>query len=91
MAVVTEHQRKGFGSALIKKGLEQCSQLNNIGVVVLGHPLYYQRFGFSPASGFVINSEYDVSDEVFMVAELDKGVLNGKSGAVSFHAVFSEV
>jgi len=91
MAVVPEHQRKGFGSALVKKGLEQCRQLSYIAVVVLGHPLYYPRFGFSPASGFGINSEYKVSDEVFMAVELEQGVLSGKRGSVSYHPAFSEV
>ena len=60
-------------------------------VVVLGHPKYYPRFGFSPASVFGINSEYKVSDEVFMAVELEPGTLGGKTGTVRYHAAFSSV
>ena len=91
MAVAPEHQRKGFGSALVKTGLEQCRQLNYTGVVVLGHPRYYPGFGFSPASGFGIKSAYEVADEVFMAVELYAGALSGKSGTVSYHPVFNSV
>jgi putative acetyltransferase len=91
MSVVPQHQLKGFGSALVKTGLEQCRQLNYTGVVVLGHPRYYPRFGFSPASGFGIKSAYKVADEVFMAVELYAGALSGKSGTVSYHPVFNSV
>ena len=49
IAVFPEHQRKGIGSALIGSGLEQCRQAGYRIVIVLGHPSYYPRFGFSPA------------------------------------------
>ena len=65
MSVAPENQRKGFGSVLVETGLEQCRQLIYTAVVVLGHPRYYPRFGFSPASGFGIKCKYIVSDEVF--------------------------
>ncbi len=91
MAVLPEHQRKGFGSELEETGLEQCKKLSYNAVVVLGHPKYYPRFGFSPASVFGINSEYKVSDEVFMAVELEPGTLGGKTGTVRYHAAFSSV
>jgi len=71
MAVAPEHQRKGIGSALVRAGLEQCRQLGFVAVVVLGHPEYYPRFGFSPSSRFGIDSEYEVPEEVFMAVELE--------------------
>ena len=37
MSIAPEHQRKGFGSALVETGLEQCRQLSYTTVVVLGH------------------------------------------------------
>ena len=91
MAVVPEHQRKGIGSALIRAGLEQCKQLGFTAVVVLGHPVYYPRFGFSPSSRFGIDSEYEVSEEAFMAMELHPGTLSGKTGTVKYHAAFSNV
>jgi putative acetyltransferase len=40
-------QRAGVGSALIRSGLEQAREFGAHGVLVLGHPDYYPRFGFS--------------------------------------------
>ncbi|NQT96262.1 MAG: N-acetyltransferase [Candidatus Marinimicrobia bacterium] len=89
MAVVPEHQRKGIGSALVRAGLEQCRQLDFTAVVVLGHPEYYPRFGFSPSDRFGIDSEYELPVEVFMALELQPEALSGKTGRVKYHTAFS--
>jgi len=91
MAVEPSHQRTGIGSALVLEGLGQCRQLNFVAVVVLGHPEYYPRFGFSPSSRFGIESEYDVPEEVFMAMELRPEALTGKTGTARYHSAFSEV
>jgi putative acetyltransferase len=91
MAVAPNHQCKGIGSALVRAGLERCKQLGFGAVVVLGHPEYYPRFGFSPSSRFGMGCEYEVSEEVFMVMELQPGYLRGISGSVKYHAAFSNV
>lgn len=91
MAVAPEYQRKGIGSALVRSGLEQCRQLGFVAVVVLGHPEYYPRFGFSPASRFGIDSDYDVPEGVFMALELEPESLRGKNGRVKYNAAFSNV
>ena len=49
MAVRPEFQRQGVGSELVRRGLERCRRLGHSIVIVLGHPNYYPRFGFSPA------------------------------------------
>jgi putative acetyltransferase len=91
MAVIPGQQRKGFGSALVRAGLEQCKQLGFGAVVVLGHPEYYPRFGFLPSTRFGIRCEYDVPEDVFMVLELQPGFLRGASGIIKYHAAFSSV
>ena len=91
MAVTPEHQRKGIGSQLVRAGLEQCRQQGSIAVVVLGHPEFYPRFGFSRASRFGIDSVYDVPEEAFMVMELKAGAFRGKTGTVKYHAAFSSL
>jgi putative acetyltransferase len=91
MAVAPEHQRKGIGSALVRAGLEQCRQLGFAAVVVLGHPDYYTRFGFSPASRFGIDSEYEVPEAAFMAMELQPDTLRGKAGRVKYHAAFNNL
>jgi len=91
MAILPSYQRKGVGSQLVRAGLQECKCLGHEIVVVLGHPDYYPRFGFVPASTYGIKCEYDVPDEVFMVLELSKGVLSGRSGVVKYQPEFSEV
>ncbi len=91
MAVAPPYQRRGIGSALVCAGLEQCRQLTAVAAVVLGHPTYYPRFGFSPASCFGIKCEYDVPDDVFMITELTTGALGGRSGIIKYHAAFGSV
>ena len=91
LAVAWKHQRKGVGSALICAGLERCKQLDFGAVVVLGHPEYYPRFGFVPATHFGIACEYEVPAEAFMVVELQPGYLHSKSGTVHYHAAFGNV
>ena len=89
MAVVPARQRQGIGSALVREGLERCRRLGFGAVIVLGHAEYYPRFGFTPASRFGVTCEYDVPDEVFMVLELDRGILQGKSGTIRYHPAFA--
>jgi putative acetyltransferase len=91
MAIAPEHQRSGIGSALVRAGLDECRQRGFSAVVVLGHPEYYPRFGFSPAVRYGIRSEYDVPDEVFMAMELVPGALRDARGTVQYHAAFSSV
>ena len=91
MAVLPARQRQGIGSALIHEGLEQCRQRGFEAVIVLGHAEYYPRFGFTPASRFGLACEYDVPEDVFMVLELNRGVLNGKSGAIHYHFAFANL
>lgn len=91
MAVLPEHQRRGVGSWLVREGLRECLRMGQTVVVVLGHPEYYPRFGFIPASRVGLRSEYDVPDEAFMVLELEAGALNGRRGLVKYGPEFSAV
>lgn len=90
MAVEPARQRTGIGSAMVRAGLAQCKLMGYGAVVVLGHPDYYPKFGFSPSTTFDIRCEYDVPEEVFMAIELRPGALSGKSGVVKYHTAFGE-
>ena len=88
MAVLPDYQNKGIGSELVREGLSECQRIGHEVIVVLGHSHYYPRFGFVPASTKGIRSEYDVPDEVFMVAELTPGALRRWKGLVKYHPAF---
>lgn len=90
LAVVPEYQRQGIGAQLVRAGLSACRRLGCAVVVVLGHPEYYPRFGFVPASRKGLRCEYPVPDEVFMVAELTPNALSGR-GLVRYRPEFSGV
>ena len=70
MAVVPECQREGVGSALVWAGQQKLRDLGCPLVVVVGHRAFYPRFGFEPARQYGIFSEWQVPDDVFMVAML---------------------
>ena len=88
MAVLPREQRNGIGSTLAREGLRRCKHLGVQAVVVVGHPQFYPRFGFIPASRYAIRCEYDVPDDVFMIAELESGALRGASGLIRYDAAF---
>ena len=67
MAVLPESQGRGAGSALVRAGIAAADARGEPLIVVLGHPAYYPRFGFVPASGHGITCPYPVPDEVFLV------------------------
>ena len=91
MAVLPDYQNRGIGSRLVREGLQECQRMGHDIVVVLGHPNYYPRFGFTPACLKGLRSEYDVPDEVFMVLELNEGALAGRQGVVKYNSEFSRV
>jgi putative acetyltransferase len=91
MAVIPGRQNTGIGSALVQAGLDRCRKLGVTALVVLGHPEYYPRFGFSTSSRFGIDSEYEVPEEVFMAMELQPGFLSGKTGRVKYHVAFGNL
>jgi len=47
LSVRPDRQREGLGSALVRASLESAREFGCQGVLVLGDPAYYGRFGFS--------------------------------------------
>lgn len=91
MAVLPAYQGRGVGSHLVRAGLAECRRLGCEIVVVLGHAAYYPRFGFGPARGKGLRSEYEVPDDAFMALELKTGALDGVGGLVRYHEAFGAV
>src|SRR5688572_20117164 len=88
VAVSPERQRQGVGTALIREALKLAKDKGHEAVIVLGHPEYYPRFGFVPASQFGIRAPFAVPDEAFMALELKPGALEGRAGAVRYPPAF---
>lgn len=67
MAVAPEYQRQMIGQGLLRSALMRLEQAGVGGVVVLGHPAYYPRFGFTPASQLGLRCPFDAPDEAFLI------------------------
>ncbi|MEZ6192884.1 MAG: N-acetyltransferase [Phycisphaerales bacterium] len=91
IAVLPGYQKQGVGSALIEQSLAELRDASHGLVIVLGHPDYYPRFGFVPASRFRISCPFDVPDEAFMALELREGAAPQGGGVVRYHAAFSDM
>ena len=89
LAVLPEYQRRGIGSSLVTKGLEECRKKGCDIAVVLGDIHFYTRFGFKRARLYGLTNEYNV-DENFMALELEEGTLNSVSGLVKYQPEFKE-
>lgn len=90
IAVVPSQQRRGIGTLLAQSGLKILQDKGCPFVIVLGHPDYYRRFGFQPASGFNIKSQWEgVPDEAFMILVLDDKALRNVSGIAMFRDEFN--
>lgn len=86
MAVQPGRQRRGIGSALVGEALPRVRQQGWAAVIVLGHPNYYARFGFSAALARPLASPF--SGDAFMALELIPGALKGGAGRVVYPSAF---
>ncbi len=89
MAVLPERQGLGIGTDLVRQGLARLREEGCPFVIVLGHPDYYPRFGFVPASMYGLSSPWEgVPDEAFMVIIFNEQVMNGIHGVVRYRDEF---
>lgn len=85
LAVVPDMQGRGVGSELARAALAQAGEMGIQLVLVLGHPGYYPRFGFTPAGVHGIDAPYPIEErnaDAWMVLELEPGILGAVSGTV---------
>lgn len=83
VSVLPQHQACGIGSMLINEALRLLRERGAGGCVVLGDPLYYQRFGFQPVAGLTLPG---VPSEYFQALSFGAPV---PRGSVSYHDAFN--
>jgi putative acetyltransferase len=86
VAVLAEFQRKGIGQRLIEHGLDVLRSQGERIVIVVGHPGYYPRFGFSTDKAALLEAPFP--REAFMAVELSNGALAGVQGPVIYPPAF---
>ncbi|MCR8845898.1 N-acetyltransferase [Paenibacillus sp. SC116] len=83
------HQKLGVGSKLMEEGLKRAAELEYPLVLLIGHPDYYPKFGFVPARTYGLElTQFPVPDNVFMVRELQEGLLGTIQGELQYPACF---
>ncbi|NYI05095.1 putative N-acetyltransferase YhbS [Allostreptomyces psammosilenae] len=87
VAVHPDHQRRGVGDAVVRAALAAARTRGEPLVLVLGHPEYYPRFGFTPASERGIAPTFPVPDEAMMALVLDEAAPI-PSGTIHYPAPF---
>jgi putative acetyltransferase len=86
LAVSPSHQRRGIGSQLVRFGVHWLRTQGERSVLVLGHPHFYQQFGFSTDRAQTLTTPFP--PPAFMALELVAGALDGIRGTVRYPAAF---
>lgn len=87
MAVLPSRQSQGIGGRLIGGGLDRLRDRGEDIVIVLGHPEYYGRFGFSVGKARGLESPFP--PHAFMAIELRMDALVGIRGKVRYPVAFN--
>lgn len=87
LGVHPDHQRHGIGTGLMHSVVAAAEALWYRGLVLLGDPAYYARFGFEPAAAHGIESAHpDWPAEAFQVRTLPSSWPGYPSGTVFRYA-----
>ena len=83
VSVLPKYQRQGIGASLIHEGLSRLKSMNARGCCLVGHPVYYRKFGFDNTPELILEG---VPPEVFFALSFDGRI---PQGTVSFHEAFA--
>ncbi|MDQ0466094.1 putative acetyltransferase [Caulobacter ginsengisoli] len=85
VAIRPDRQKDGLGGGLILAGLQACRDLDIEAVILLGHPSYYPRFGFSAEAALKVAAPF--KGRSFMGLALTEGALE-KPVAITYAKAF---
>lgn len=90
MAVVPSQSHRGIGSELVQFAVQEAKRLGFGAIVVVGHPEFYQRLGFSPARKWGLRCNLPVPEEAMSAIELREGALS-RPGNVIYPSQFAQI
>ena len=74
MAVLPNRQRGGVGKQLVTASIETAKDFGACAIIVLGHPEYYPKFGFTADAAAKVKSPFS-GGPAFMALALEDGAL----------------
>ena len=80
VSVKPELHNRGLGAEIIRYSLDHARELGYGAVIIVGHPQYYPRFGFKPASEYNLTMPDGSEFDAFMALELKDGYLGTDGG-----------
>lgn len=90
LCVHPDHQGQGIARLLIDEGFATLPELGYAGVVVLGDPAFYGKFGFEAAEQSGFDCQWEVPPGAFQIKPLIAGTFDGHSGLIHYCPEFSE-
>lgn len=90
VSVLPQYQNRGIGKKLIRSAHQAARKSGHNSIILLGHPGYYSKFGYTPADSFGIELPFDAPIEYCMAVELTEDGLQEISGIVEYPAEFFE-
>jgi putative acetyltransferase len=88
LMVDPKYQNRGIGSDLTRQALSMCRESGESIVLVLGHPRYYPRFGFSAALVHNLQIPFAGTPGAYMGLELKPGAMTAVAGRVRYPRAF---
>jgi len=76
VSVRPDLQNRGTGGRLVRAGLDAAKEFGAAAVIVLGHPDYYPRFGFSTEAARGLKCAFS-GLPAFMATAVEPGALDG--------------
>ena len=90
MAVVPSQSHRGIGSELVNTAIEMAKGRGYKAIAVIGHPEFYQRFGFKLASSWKMGVNLSIDQDLVTAMELQRGALDD-GGNLIYPSQFSQV
>jgi len=90
MSVVPSQSHRGIGSELIRASVTLAREKGYGAIIVVGHPEYYRRFGFTPAKELQVTCNLPAPEDALTGMEIVAGNLAG-GGHVGYPEPFLEL
>lgn len=91
LSVLPAYQGQGIGKALLGFTRVEAARLGYKAICIFGHPDYYPRVGFRPASQFGITNDEGKSSDACMALPLYENALEGIQGRCLLDPVYQDI